>query len=109
MSKKKLKYLDCEVYTVEIGEDGNKLIHVDGYCYLNEDGYQCVEACGCYIDIDDFNGDVRMVFDEFDQCKQYQGTLTRKEVREYYKDATELLIEKVTKDTPLGTYVNYGS
>ena len=113
-----MKYLGCEAYHVETDNDGKKQIHIDGYCYVNEnehdDGYdyRCVEACGCYVSVEELgafeNDDEKLnrLYHEFEISKQYEGDMTEEDVREYYKDATELRMEKVTQDTPDGWYVH---
>lgn len=114
-----LKYLDCEAYHVETDKEGKKHIHIDGYCYVNEnehdDGYdyRCVEGTWCYVSVEELdacNDDdqkLELLQKAFDETKQYEGDMTEDEVREYYKDATELRMEKVTQDTPDGWYVHY--
>lgn len=100
------EHLDCYAYHVETDRNGKKQIHIDGYCYWNDECYQCVQACGCYISVDELNGDSEKAYDAFDNAKQYEGDMTEEDVREYYKDATELRMEKVTQDTPDGWYVH---
>lgn len=108
-----MKYLDCEAYHVETDNDGKKQIHIDGYCYWNEEGYQCVEASGCYVGVEElgaFGNDeekLNRLYHEFEISKQYQGEISEAEVAEYYKDATELRMEFVSEDTPDGWYVHY--
>lgn len=103
-----LKYLDLELYNVETDSNGKKRIHVDGYCYWNGESYQCVQACGCYLSIDELNCDFAEIMNQtFENAKQYQGDVTEDKVRKYYEGAKELRMEFVCDDTPDGLYVNY--
>ena len=100
------EHLDCYAYHVETDRNGKKQIHIDGYCYWNDESYQCVQACGCYISVDELNGDCEKAYNAFDNAKQYQGDITKEKIREYYKDAVVLPFDQVTQDTPDGWYVN---
>ena len=100
------EHLDCYAYHVETDSNGKKQIHIDGYCYWNDENYQCVQASGCYISVDELNGDGEKAYDAFDEAKQYQGDITEEEIREYYKDAVVLPFDQVTQNTPDGWYVN---
>lgn len=113
MENEDLKYLDCEVYHVEYDTENKKQIHIDGYCYWNEESHQCVEASGCYVSVEELDACANneeksnLLSDAFDNSKQYQGEVTEDGVREYYKDAKELRMVFVDDDTPVGWYVNY--
>ena len=75
------QYLHCDVYQVEVDKStGKKVIHIDGFCYFNDEEYQLVQGTFCYMDIE--------------------------EVEEYYKQCTPLPYDEVTQDTPCGFYVN---
>ena len=102
--KHNLKYLDCFLYGVETHNDGNKYIHLFGYCYKDE-SYQCVEGTFCYIPL--MGCDTEKADDAFDLTKQYQGRVEENDVIEFYKGSKELKICEVTKDTPDGIYVDY--
>ena len=65
-----------------------------------------MQASGCYISVDELNGDCEKAYDAFDEAKQYQGDITEEGIREYYKDAVVLPFDQVTQDTPDGWYVN---
>lgn len=100
------QYLDCDVYQVEVDKTtGKKVIHIDGYCFFNDEDYQLVQVTFCYMDIDGTQNSDKA--DElFSLTKQYQQTVTLKEAQDYYKNCKPLTYEKVTQDTPVGLYVN---
>ena len=101
------EHLGCYAYQVETDRNGKKQIHIDGYCYWNDESYQCVQGTGCYIPVDGLHGDIADVVDKaFEDTKQYQGEITKDGVRKYYKDAVVLPIGDVTQDTPDGWYIN---
>jgi hypothetical protein len=106
IAKTEIEHLDCYAYHVETDSNGKKQIHIDGYCCWNGESYQCVQASGCYISVDELNGDSEKAYDAFDEAKQYQGDITEEGIREYYKDAVVLPFDQVTQDTPDGWYVN---
>ena len=107
------KYLDCELYHVEYDTENKVQIHIDGYCYWNEESHQCVQSAGCYVSVEELEAcsndeeKLNLLSDAFENSKQYQGEISKEEVAEYYKEASELRMEKVTKDTPVGWYVHY--
>ena len=108
----KLKYLDCELYNVETDKNGNKQIHIDGYCYWNDESYQCVQGTFCYVSVNDLEAlsddeKLERLYRAFEETKQYQGEVTETEVNEYYEGAKELRMEFVTSETPDGLYVHY--
>lgn len=42
------QYLDCDVYQVEVDKStGKKVIHIDGFCYFNDEEYQLVKGTFC--------------------------------------------------------------
>ncbi|MBP5722085.1 MAG: hypothetical protein J6X18_00675 [Bacteroidales bacterium] len=106
------KYLDLFLYQVETDKNGNKQVHIDGYCYWNDESYQLVQGTFCYVfvpiletcDSEEANELVEEVFEEI---KQYQKEVSEQEVLDYYKGATELRIDCVSEDTPDGLYVDY--
>ena len=100
------KYLDRDVYQVEVDyETKKKIIHIDGYCYFNDETYQMVQGTFRYMDIDGSQC-TEKAEELFSETKQYQGTVTLEDVIEYYKDCTPLPYDQVTQDTPCGRYVN---
>lgn len=100
------QYLDCDVYQVEVDKStGKKVIHIDGFCYFNDEEYQLVQGTFCYMDIDGTQC-TEKAQELFENTKQYQGTVSWEEVEEYYKQCTPLPYEEVTQDTPCGFYVN---
>lgn len=107
------KYLDLFAYQVETDENGEKQIHIDGYCYWNGETYQLVQGTFCYVSVkeseacEDNEERIALLFDRFEGVKQYQREATEKEVLEYYKDCKELRIDFVADDTPDGWYVDY--
>lgn len=107
MEKKDVsKYLDRDVYQVEVDPaTKKKVIHIDGYCYFNDETYQMVQGTFCYMDIDGSQC-TEKAEELFSETKQYQGTVTLENVYDYYKDCTPLPYEQVTQDTPCGFYVN---
>ena len=113
MNKENLKYLHCDVYRVETDKDGKKWVHIDGYCFDNENGYQLVQGTFCYIAIKDIVAikDVdklhELIDREFSEVKQYQYDMTKKEVCDYYDNIPELHYSKVSLETPDGTYISY--
>lgn len=113
MNHEELKYLDLELYNVETDPDGKKWVHIDGYCYWNEECYMCTQACSSFISVEDIekcdNCDevTELIHKNFDEAKQYLGEVTIDGVKKYYKGAKELLISCVCSDTPDGLYVNY--
>lgn len=105
MEDEKIKYLGCEVYQVETEHTGKKVIHIDGYCYWNDESYQLVQGTFCYMDVDGTqNSEKAEVL--FSETKQYQGEVTEADVIEYYKGLTPLLFSEVTTETPNGMYIN---
>lgn len=101
------KYIHCDVYQVELDEStGKKVIHIDGYCYFDDENYQLVQGTFCYMDIDGKQS-TEKAEELFSLTKQYQETLTPEQVQDYYKKCKHLLYENVTQDTPCGFYVNY--
>lgn len=106
------KYLDLFAYQVETDENGEKQIHIDGYCYWNDESYQLVQGTFCYVSLkeleafEDNEDRIELVWDKFDEVKQYQRELTEEEVIEYYKECRELRIDFVSIDTPDGWYVD---
>lgn len=113
MTDENLKYLDCEAYHVETDNNGKKQIHIDGYCYWNDETYQCVQGTFCYVSVDDLEAlssneeKTECLYHAFEETKQYQGEVSEAEVAEYYKGAKELRMEFVSNDTPDGWYVHY--
>ena len=107
------KYLDLFAYKVETDENGEKQIHIDGYCYWDGETYQLVQGTFCYVSLKELeacetNEDrLELVSDRFDEVKQYQCEVTEQEVAEYYKECKELRIDFVADDTPDGWYVDY--
>ncbi len=93
--------LDNWVYAVET-QNGEKTIHIDGYCYWNGESYQLVQGTFCYISLDDAK-EADKVEEAFGEVKQYQREVTEQEVLEYYAHK-RLPIFCVSKDTPEGTY-----
>lgn len=106
------KYLDLFAYQVETDENGEKQIHIDGYCYWNGETYQLVQGTFCYVPVKDLEcigthtDRLLLALDKFDEVKQYQREVTKKEVVEYYKDCEKLGIDLVSVNTPDGWYVN---
>ena len=107
------KYLDLFAYQVETDENGEKQIHIDGYCYWNDESYQLVQGTFCYVSLKELeacetNEDrLELVSDRFDEVKQYQREVTGQEVAEYYKECKEIRIDFVADNTPDGWYVDY--
>ena len=99
-------YLLCDVYQVEVDENtGKKVIHIDGYCYFDDENYQIVQGVACYMDIDGKNCKDKAEL-LFSLAHQYQGTATLEDVENYYMKCKRLPYENVTQDTPVGFYVN---
>ena len=107
------KYLDLFAYQVETDENGEKQIHIDGYCYWNDESYQLVQGTFCYVSLKELEAceigeeSLLLVWNKFDEVKQYQREVTEQEVAEYYKECKELRIDFVADDTPDGWYVDY--
>lgn len=107
------KYLDLFLYQVETDKNGEKQIHIDGYCYWNDETYQLVQGTFCYISLKELeaceNGgeSFLLVWNKFDEVKQYQREVTEEEVAEYYKGCKECRIDFVADGTPDGWYVDY--
>jgi hypothetical protein len=107
------KYLDLFAYQVETDENGEKQIHIDGYCYWNDESYQLVQGTFCYVSLkelkacEDNEDRIEFVWERFEDVKQYQCEATEQEVVEYYKECKELPIDFVSSDTPDGWYVDY--
>ena len=108
---------------------GVKHIHLHGYTYKSDDYWANMEACGLLIPLSefvrDFSADTEgnYVDSLYEQCKQYQGDYTEKEIVEvinhYYSrivfsaarrdgegmpDAY-LDFGELTEDTPEGEYL----
>jgi len=106
--------MDCvDHYMYQVEEyNGEKQVHVDGYVYEGDNGYNLVQACGCYIPVADIEGlpqdEVNNIVEgTFDISKQYQAdNVSLEEVANYYKMLPHLLICNITKDTPCGMYLD---
>lgn len=107
------KYLDLFAYQVETDKNGEKQIHIDGYCYWNGESYQLVQGTFCYVSLkeleacEDNEERLLLVSDRFDEVHQYQREATEEEVNDYYKKCKELRIDFVADDTPDGRYVDF--
>lgn len=100
------RYLFIEVYRVET-ENGQKHIHIDGYCYKADDDLKLVTFTFCIIKLCDINGSMDKVDELEEEVKQHiKDNMTDEEVLDYYKDKTCLPIVEVTEDTPDGWYIN---
>lgn len=100
------KHLDKDLYQVET-ENGQKQIHIDGYCYAADGDLKLVQYTGCIIAVSEIGDDMEKLNELEDSVKQYiKDGLTEEEVKEYYKEATELPIVEVTQDTPDGWYID---
>ena len=98
------KYLDCEIYNVEILSNGTKQVHIDGYIYQGET-FQYVHAIGCYVPIE--KASPENCFEAFENAKQYQSTLVKENIPMYFKNCLAIPFENLTVDTPEGKYINY--
>jgi len=113
MQTENIKYLNLFAYQVETDKNGEKQIHIDGYCYWNDESYQLVQGTFCYVSLKELEAceynekKFELVLGKFGEVKQYQCELTKEEVIEYYKECKELLIDFVADDTPDGWYVDY--
>lgn len=113
MNKENLKYLHCDVFQVETDKDGKKRVHIDGYCYENENGYQLVQGTFCYIEVEEIMATSdsdkldALIDREFSEVNQYQCDMTEEEVCDYYNNIPELHYSKVSLETPDGTYISY--
>lgn len=101
-----MKYLDCYAYNVVTGKDGVKHAHIHGYCFFDDEEYQCVEGTFCYVPVTEFIS-TEQVHDAFYNVKQYQGVVSKEDAVDFYKDCKELRLDCVTADTPDGKYVDY--
>ena len=100
------QYLDCDVYQVEIDKStGKKVIHIDGFCYCNDEEFLLVQGTFCYMDIDGTQC-TEKAQEIFENTKQYHSTVSWEEVEVYYKRCTPLPYDEVTQGTPCGFYVN---
>lgn len=105
MNKENLKYEGCDLYQVETDDDGNKQVHIDGYCYCNENEWQLVQFTFCYLDFSEIDRD--NLEQAYEWTKQYQYEFDEEQVCNYYKDAKELPYEELTQDTKDGWYIDY--
>lgn len=106
MNKENLKYIDCDLYEVTRDDDGNKCVHILGYVYGNENGWQCVQPCWCYLYFED-GIDNNKVDEMMEFAKQYQYDYNDEDVAEFYDGATPMPYEELTEETPLGRYIDY--
>ena len=104
-------YLERYTYQVEAIR-GHKELHIDGFVYWNEDHYDLVQACGCYIPVSDLEGKTPdeiydLIDNAFSESNQYQGEITENEIMAYYSpDRNKPLgFIHVTEDTPCGFYL----
>ena len=101
------QYLDCELYQVEVDENGDKVVHIDGYIYNGDNGLQLVQFTGFVFRLKDTDS---YKYDDFmdiaDEYCQYQGSITIEDAVDYYKNATPLPVCCLSEDTKCGWYIN---
>lgn len=109
-----------ELYQVEAGEDGGKVVHYNGFLWHrdNADGetdgegrpldYACTEATFCYVPVAGNEGKLEeAVMAAFEGVTQYQDDICEErylELMEEWGACPALHLDDVTRDTPVGLY-----
>lgn len=109
--------MDRYFYSVELDDDGDKVVHISGNVYLNdvdetETNYRCAEWTWLYIEIDELKEMLEQDWFYEYLCERvaYLGDHTEAEaieICEHYfdeKPGTYLHIAEVNEETPCGDY-----
>lgn len=109
--------MDRYFYSVELDDDGYKIIHLSGNVYFNdvdttEKDYRCAEWTWLYITINELKELIKndWFYEYVNEKVAYLGDLTKAEAIEtcvnYFggQPGTYLRITDVNEDTPCGNY-----
>ena len=105
------QYLDFDIYSIETDANGDKIIHVDGYVYPDDNNLMHQQAIGCFVRVSDIQGwdYIRVmdyIHDIFELCNQTVGEISEQDALDLFSKCKQLPLDSVDANTPDGLYIN---